>query len=456
MNYVYAMNNSDLTILLLEDDSLTLQTNKRLLGSFGKVKTASSKKEAEEIIRDEKIDIAFFDLNINGKLSGLDLIKEATAKDIYTIVVSGETRKEILKEAFLNGAKDYLLKPFDKDKLAQVLNRYLNNQKHADFEKLINNSFITKSQRQVDELYKLKNLTVSEKPIFIHGETGTGKRVISHLIKEMSETKEFVELNCSQFSDELIASELFGHKKGAFTGATDNKIGLLEKADNGIVFLDEIHALSIKSQKMLLKAIEEKEFYPVGSNRTVKSNFRIISATCENIQEMIEEGRFRSDLFARISTFEIKLLPLRERKEDIELLLDYYISKHLVQILITDEAKDILRSYSWPRNTREIQDIVENWIVHGHRLITPEILPGHIRHNITKKSSLIPDFYYDLVEDHGLTEFMTILKKEIVQGMINRHNGSLRQAAKTMDLSHSTLSTFMKQNKSKDILSGGH
>jgi two-component system response regulator AtoC len=456
MNYVYAMNNTELAILLLEDDFLTMQTNKRLLGSFGKVKTATTKQEAEAIVRENKIDIAFFDLNIKGKLTGLEMIKEATEKEIYSIVVSGETRKEVLKEAFLNGAKDYLLKPFDKEKLSLVLNRYLNNQKHAEFEKLINDSFITKTQKQVEELYKLKNLTVSEKPIFIHGETGTGKRVISHLIKEMSETKEFVELNCSQFSDELIASELFGHKKGAFTGATDNKTGLLERANNGILFLDEIHALSIKSQKMLLKAIEEKEFYPVGSTRTVKSNFRIISASCENIQEMIEEGKFRSDLFARISTFEIKLLPLRERKEDIELLLDYYISKHLVQILITDEARELLKNYAWPRNTREVQDIVENWIVHGHRLITPEVLPGHIRHNITKRSSLIPELYYDMVEEYGLTEFMTILKKEIAQSMINRNNGSIRQAAKAMNVSYSSLSIFLKQNKSKDILSGSH
>ena len=265
-----------------------------------------------------------------------------------------------------------------------------------------------------------------------------------------------MELNCSQFSDELIASELFGHKKGSFTGANENKIGLLEKADNGIIFLDEIHALSVRSQKTLLKAIEEKEFYPVGSNKPVKSNFRVISATCENIQELISSGKFRNDLFARISTFQINLLPLRERKEDIDLLFEYFISKYLVQVLITTEAKALLRNYSWPRNTREIQDLVENWIVNGQRLITPDVLPGHIKLNITQMNSFIPEAYFDFVEEHGLTEFLTFLKKEIAESMIKQNGGSMRQASKAMQVSHSNLSNFLKQNKSKNLYMGAH
>lgn len=448
------MKNTEISILLVEDDALTLQTNKRILADYGSIKTATSTREAEAIIANQKIDIAFFDLNIHGQLDGLKLIKYAEAKNIYSIVVSGETRQEVLKDAFLNGAKDYLLKPFDKEKLTQVLNRFFNNRKHSDFEKIINESFITKSQKQTDELYKLKNLTISDRPIFISGETGTGKRVIGHLIKKISGPCEFLELNCSQFSDELIASELFGHKKGAFTGANENKMGLLEKADNGIIFLDEIHALSIRSQKTLLKAIEEKEFYPVGSNKSVKSNFRVISATCENIQDLISAGRFRSDLFARISTFQVNLLPLRERKEDIGLLFEHFIAKHLVQVLITDESKELLQNYTWPRNTREIQDLVENWIVNGQRLITPDVLPNHIKLNLTQSNSFIPEAYFDFVEEHGLTEFLIFLKKEIAEAMIKRNDGSMRQACKAMQMSHSNLSNFLKQNKSKCLYMG--
>jgi transcriptional regulator with PAS, ATPase and Fis domain len=225
---------------------------------------------------------------------------------------------------------------------------------------------------------------------------------------------------------------------------------------NGIIFLDEIHALSVRSQKTLLKAIEEKEFYPVGSNKPVKSNFRVISATCENIQELISSGKFRNDLFARISTFQINLLPLRERKEDIDLLFEYFISKYLVQVLITTEAKALLRNYSWPRNTREIQDLVENWIVNGQRLITPDVLPGHIKLNITQMNSFIPEAYFDFVEEHGLTEFLTFLKKEIAESMIKRNAGSMRQASKAMQVSHSNLSNFLKQNKSKNLYMGAH
>ncbi len=447
---------SDLKILIVEDDFLTLQTNKRILSSYGSILTASNTTDAISLLNSAEFDIAFFDLNIHGQLDGIDLIEKASSKGIYSIVVSGETKEEILKNAFINGAKDYLIKPFDKEKLDQVLSRFLNNRKHSEFEKIINESFITKSQIQSEELYKLKNLTISDKPIFISGETGTGKRVIGHLIKKLSGEKDFFELNCSQYSDELIASELFGHVKGAFTGANENKIGILEKANNGIVFLDEIHALSVRSQKILLKAIEEKEFFPVGSNKSIKSQFRIVSATCENIQDLLSLGKFRSDLFARISTFQINLFPLRDRREDIELLFKYFISKHLVQVLITNEAKEILKSYSWPRNTREIQDLVENWIVNGHRLITPDILPNHIKHNITESQSIVPELYYDFIEEHGLTEFMSFLKKEIALNMISRHGGSMRKASKTMHMSYSNLSSFLKENKDKNLYTGSH
>ena len=332
---------NETTILLVEDDLLTLRTNKRLLSSYGKVLTASNSFDAEQIMIERKIDVSFFDLNLDGELEGLNLIKKAQSANIYSIVVSGESREDVLHSAFENGAKDYLLKPFNNEKLIQVIQRFFNSKKHLEFENLINKAFITKSQAQVEEIYKIKNLTISDKPVFINGETGTGKRVIAHLIKEISQSEKFIEVNCSQFTDELIASELFGHTKGSFTGAHNDKIGLLEEAHNGIVFLDEIHALSLKSQKTLLKAIEEKEFFPVGSNRLVKSNFRVVSATCENMEELIGAGKFREDLFARISTFQINLLSLKERKEDIGLLFDYFISKHLVQILIPHFSPDL-------------------------------------------------------------------------------------------------------------------
>lgn len=280
------------------------------------------------------------------------------------------------------GAKDYLSKPFAQDKLSIVISRYLNNRQHLQFEKIINNSFITKSPELTQELYKIKNLSISDRLIFIHGETGTGKRVVAHLIKQILKVPELIEVNCSQHTDELFSSELFGHKKGSFTGANEDRIGLLEKAHNGVIFLDEIHALSSKSQKTLLKAIEEKEFYPVGSNKKVRSNFRVISATCENIELLMETNQFREDLYARISTFEILIPPLRSRVEDISLLFEYFISKQLINILITEETKTVLERSSWPRNTREIQDLVENWVVNGHRLITPAVLPAHIKNNI--------------------------------------------------------------------------
>lgn len=443
-----------LQILLVEDDPLTLRLSKRTLSRFGKITTATSFVEAQNLISKSIFDVAFFDMNLNGSLHGLDLVSLAQSKNLYSVVLSGESQGEVIKTAFERGAKDYLLKPFTDAKMEQVLACFLNSRKHASFESVIQNNFITKSLKQLEELQKVKNLTISDKPIFLNGETGTGKRIVAHIIKKISDQTLFVELNCSQFTDDLIASELFGHVKGAFTGAIENKEGLLKKADGGIIFLDEIHSLSLKSQKTLLKAIEEKEFYPVGSTTPVRSNFRLLSATCESIHELIDQGKFRQDLFARISTFQIKLMPLRERLEDIELLFSHYISKHLVQVFISDEAKAVLKKYSWPRNTREIEDLVENWIVDGHRLITPEILPIHIRNNAPLVDRFIPDIYLDMVEEYGLNEFLIYLKKELVTESIKRNGGSMRKAANTMGASYSSLSQFLKQYKAMDLVQG--
>lgn len=448
------MEEINFAILLVEDDLLTQRTNKRILSRFGDVEVVSTFAEAVDQMRTKSFDVAFFDLNLNGKLDGLELIKMARAVGLYSIVVSGEPRNQVLETALRNGAQDFLAKPFSDEKLKQVLDRFLNQKKHLAFEAIINQHFITKSPEQTAELYKIKNLPISEKPVFVQGETGTGKRVVAHIMKQVMGRKNFLELNCSQYSDELIASELFGHVKGAFTGATADKEGLLIKANGGVVFLDEIHALSLKAQKTLLKAIEEKEFYPVGATTPVKSQFRLISATCEDIQFLMNSGKFRQDLFARISTFQINLLPLRDRKEDIELILEHFISKHLVQIFINEEARALLRNYAWPRNTREIEDLVENWIVEGKRLISPDVLPTHIKNNTPTMGRFIPELYLDMAEEYGINDFMTYLKKEIVTELVKRNGNSIRKTATTVGSSYSNLAAFLRQNKDMDLCKG--
>lgn len=446
--------NMNLRILLVEDDPLTQRTSKRTLSQFGNVTIASTLFEGRNLLAKNLFDISFFDLNLHGELHGLDLIAIAKTKNLYSVVVSGESEEATIKSAFEQGAKDYLLKPFTEDKLDQVMASYCNSLKNDESENLIKKFFITKSDKQKSELKKINNLRISDKPIFLNGETGTGKRVVGHIIKAACNQSNFVELNCSQFNDELLASELFGHVKGAFTGATQDKDGLLSKANNGIIFLDEIHALSLRSQRTLLKAIEEKTFHPVGSSRPVSSNFRVLSATCENIQEMIRQGTFRQDLFARISTFQINILPLRERSEDIYPLIQHFISKHLVQIYIEDEAKQTLERYSWPRNTREIEDLVENWVVEGTRIVTADSLPVHIRNNSPVDTNFIPEVYFDMIQEHGLNDFLTYLKKEIVTGAILRNGGSMRKTALEIGASYSNLSSFLKQHKDLNLSQG--
>lgn len=436
---------TNLNILLVEDDLFTQKTTERILSKFGTVEAVSTAEEATALLASKRYDIAFFDLNLKGKLEGLNLVKRSWETRTYPIVVSGEADKDVIQKSLKNGAKDYLIKPFDDVKLNSVLSRFQVSRKEREILSIIRKTFITKNQNQIKELSKIINLSVSNKPIFIDGETGTGKRVVAHLIKDTLGCKNFIEVNCSQFTGDTVRSELFGHKAGSFTGATGDKIGLLQKADNGILFLDEIHCLSLDVQKLLLKAIEEKIFYPVGSNTPVKSEFRIVTATCEDINQLISQGLFREDLFARISTFQIKLLPLRERSEDIIPIFEYLISKHPFQIVLEKESEEILKKYAWPRNTREIQDLIENWIVNGHRLISPDILPQRIKLNLPNSKKIFTQMQLDLIEERGLKDFISEFKKEVALEFLKRNGESTTKAAKSMKIGLSTI---------KDILNG--
>ena len=434
---------NELQILLVEDDLYTQSVSKRILSRFGRVEAASTKEEAQSLLKSKTYDVAFLDLNLHGKLDGLNLIKLTQDYKTYPVVVSGETDKAIIQKSLQTGAKDYLLKPFDDHKLDSVIARYFLNKKELSLLQKIRKGFITRNEKQASELSKIVNLSISDKPIFIDGETGTGKRVVAHLIKETLGCENFVEVNCSQFIGDTTRSELFGHKAGSFTGANSDKIGLLQKAHQGIIFLDEIHSLPLEVQRLLLKALEEKVFYPVGSNIPVKSDFRIMAATCENISLLISEGRFREDLYARISTFQIKLYPLKDRPEDIIPLFDHYISKQPFQMLITEEAQEILKSYSWPRNTREVQDLLENWVVNGHRLITKDLIPLRIQENRPTEDKLFSQQHLDLIEDIGIKDFMAHFKKELILEYVKRNNGSIRQAAKKMGIAPSTISELL-------------
>lgn len=266
---------NELQILLVEDDLYTQSVSKRILSRFGKVEAASTKEEAQSLLKAKTYDVAFLDLNLHGKLDGLNLIKLTQDYKAYPVVVSGETDKAIIQKSLQTGAKDYLLKPFDDQKLDSVIARYFLNKKELHLLQKIRKGFVTRNEKQATELSKIVNLSISDKPIFIDGETGTGKRVVAHLIKETLGCENFIEVNCSQFIGDTTRSELFGHKAGSFTGANQDKTGLLQKAHEGIIFLDEIHSLTLEVQRLLLKALEEKVFYPVGSNIPVRSDFQI-------------------------------------------------------------------------------------------------------------------------------------------------------------------------------------
>lgn len=432
------METKPLSILLVEDDPFSQKISRQLLSRFGNVSLAADISSANEIIKIRKFDVAFLDLRLDGELDGLELIKVSINQNIYPIVVSGESDKKIISQALKNGAKDYLLKPFTDHQLDSVIQRYWIGINLKESLNSIKKKFITKSSEQINELAKIPNLISSSKPIFIEGETGTGKRVIAHLIKEALGCQNFIEVNCSQFSGETAKSELFGHKAGSFTDAKTDKIGLLQKANKGILYLDEIHALSMDTQKLLLKAVEEGSFYPVGSSVPVHSEVRIISATCEDINTLVSKRLFRQDLLARISTFRIRALPLRTRREDIIPLFNHFISKKPFQIIIDEQCESILRSYDWSNNTREIEDLVENWSTHGVRLITPENLTIEMVDRSSKKKNVFTSDQLDLIKELGLKNFISLFKKEVTQEVVQNNGGSVVEASKCLRIGLTT------------------
>ncbi len=354
------MNQLKPKILLVEDDLLSRMSLKNRLENFGEVLEAPTKKEAIVLLEDRSFDLAFVDLDLESELAGLEIVKILKSKNIYGVVLSGREDEKIVEAAYENGCRDYLSKPFTKTSVELVFKKFtfLKN-KNQTLQKL-KDIFLTNDESLTRELEIIDQALLGQRPILINGESGTGKTFLAKFIHELQGAKcPFVHLNCAEISENLIESELFGYEKGAFTGASKNKKGMLELADGGILFLDEIATMPLSIQKKLLKAIEEKSFYPLGSEKTVKSEFRLISATCEDLKLKIQKEEFRADFFYRIEGFNVTLKPIRERPDDFNTLIDYFIKKGERRIVFDSSAKKVMKDYAWPGNVRELERTIE-------------------------------------------------------------------------------------------------
>ena len=364
-------------ILLIDDEPHNREALSLLLGNTGyRLETAASGEEALEILEKHSFEVVITDLFLPGA-SGIDILKSVKEHSPYTnvILITGNASAESAVEAMKEGAFDYITKPFNFEKLKiQVAkaveksrlvaeNLYLRQQLRGKykFDQIIGHSL---AMQQV--FARMERVLNTDSTILILGESGTGKELVAKAIHFNGSRKDkpFVAINCGAIPAELLESELFGHVRGAFTGAVAEKPGKFEVANNGTIFLDEIGTMPMHLQMKLLRVLQEQELERVGSSRKIKLNVRVISATNANIEDDVKRGKFREDLYYRLNVIPIVLPPLRERCEDVPLLARYFLQKTCRELnrplmSLSPEAMQALENYAWPGNVREMENVIE-------------------------------------------------------------------------------------------------
>ena len=380
-------------ILVVDDELSMRELLEYLLVKEGyQVTCAESGTRAVEMLGEDRYDLMICDIRL-GDITGLDVLRASKAKnpDTVVIMISAYVTTEVAVEAMNEGAYDYVPKPFDNDELkATVANalemKTLEQEKETvddQLKKNIHFSRIVGNSPAMEHIFNLiRQVAPTRTNVLVTGESGTGKELIARAIHDESErsVKPFVAINCGGIPENLMESELFGHMKGSFTGATQDKKGLFAAAHKGTVFLDEIGELSMPLQVKLLRVVQEKSFKPVGSNEDIEVDCRIISATNKKLAKEVIEGRFREDLFYRLNVIEIKVPPLRERKGDLKALAQHFLDKYSREMgkeikKLSSYAVDLMNKYDFPGNVRELENLMERSVaLTSTNIILPESL----------------------------------------------------------------------------------
>jgi len=442
---------SNYNILIVDDEKPIRDMLYNFLSDNGyNIQVASDGTEALEKLKKTIFHLVISDLTMP-KMDGHQLL--LLIKKLYpntaVVMMTAHFSIDSIVSAIRNGAYDYITKPFSLDeilfkiqKILDVRNISIENEllRSQLFEKYDFSKIIGKSNAIMKVLELIKKISIAKSNILILGESGTGKELIAHAIHINSQSKQgpFLSINCGAISSNLLESELFGHKKGAFTGAHKDKVGLFQAAENGTLFLDEMGEMQLELQVKLLRAIEERKVQPVGSTEKIAFNARIISATNLKLYEEVEKGNFREDLYYRLNVVEVKIPPLRERKGDIPLLVKHFINKKNATLglnitKVEDNVIKSLKSHNWKGNIRELENVIERaMILTETEIITIDSLPDYIEKPF--QSSNI-----DITNDLSLKDAVANFEKDFANKLITKFNGDKTLVAKKLGISLASL-----------------
>jgi DNA-binding NtrC family response regulator len=447
------------TILVVEDKDSMAEMLKETLESEGyKVISAINGTEGMKYLKGERIDLVLTDVKLPQK-SGIDILKASKEENqlIPVIVMTAYGSIEIAVEAMKMGAFDFITKPFDTDHLLMLIKRALENQKLLTENILLKEEFrlkfgfpriIGRSEKIADVAQMVQKVAPTKTTVLLLGESGTGKELFARAIHNLSNRQSypFVPINCAAIPRDLLESELFGHEKGSYTGADAKKLGKFELADKGTIFLDEVGDMDLTIQSKLLRAIEEGEIERIGAGKTIKVDVRIVAASNKDIEKAVEDKKFREDLYYRLNVFPIKIPPLRERKDDIPLLVEYFINKYCLEIKtslksVSKEALNMLINYHWKGNVRELENAIERAIILcDGDIIAPE-------HFVLNKQSVFGSAKQSMdgtLEDVAKEALRTAETQRIVIAL-KETRGNKSKAAEILRVSYKTLLTKIKE-----------
>ncbi len=443
-------------IVLAEDE----KTQRDLLEGFLKkegfsVEAVANGKEALQKLEGDFFDIALIDYKMP-ELDGLRTLREIRKlyPDLPVVMMTAYGTVETAVASMKEGALDYLTKPIDLDELLLILQKVIERSSLIQENKALKarlqerytfQNIVYRSPKMEEVMSLVARVAPSQATVLIRGESGTGKELVANAIHYASlrSGKPLVKVSCSAIPETLLESELFGHEKGAFTGAAQRRIGRFEEADGGTIFLDEIGDLSPSTQVKLLRILQEKEFQRLGSNTPLKTDVRVITATHKILEEAMKQGHFREDLYYRLNVISIPLPPLRERREDVPLLIDYFLKKYSKenqkQIAdVSKEARALLLRYSYPGNVRELENLIERAVVLCRgEIITTQDLPYHLQEG---KSEM--EFSK---KEKSLPESLEEIEKDVILKALHQHQGVQTRAAESLGISERVLRYKIKK-----------